>query len=200
RARQWSGGSAGPPGGCGRCAGGQGARSRPGRGGPGGAVQVEDLLDGGGVLGGLVVAPAAGEAGEPQGQAGVGLEHPPGGGVDGGQGQLGPEDLDHQAGLEPDVGDHAGVDPGRRVGAGQGGQPPGEGGQLGVAEPGAALADGAEQVGLGVVGGQQQGPVDAAAAAPAGQGADHDQVQGVAELGAVVALELDPQPAPGPGL
>ena len=54
-------------------------------------------------------------------------------------------------------------------------------------------------VGVRVVRGQQDRPVDAPAAAPAGERADHDQVDGVGQLGAVVPLELDPLPAAGAG-
>src|SRR4029450_11523555 len=97
-----------------------------------GAVHRHHLVDGGGVGRGLVVAPAAGEAGEPQGQAGVLLEPAPGGGVGGGQGQLGGQDLDHQGGLEPDVGVAEGDDPGCALGPGEGGQPFRQGGPLGV--------------------------------------------------------------------
>ena len=67
-------------------------------------------------------------------------------------------------------------------------------------EPGAALGDGLERAGGRVVGGQQQRAVDAGAAATPVQRADHHQVQGVGELGAVVALEFDPQPAARSGL
>src|SRR6266508_5483267 len=83
----------------------KGGLPRSGAGGcpPGRAVQVEDLLDGGGVLGGLVVAPAAGEPREPQRQAGVLLELAPAGGMGRRKGQLGGEHLHHQAGLEPHI-------------------------------------------------------------------------------------------------
>jgi hypothetical protein len=73
-----------------------GAASRVGGGPPGGAEHRHGLLDGGGVGGGLVVTPAAGEPGEPQRQAGVLLEQAPGGGVVRRQGQLGGEHLHHQ--------------------------------------------------------------------------------------------------------
>jgi hypothetical protein len=60
--------------------------------------------------------------------------------VVGGDGELGPEGLHDWTRLEPDVRDHAGVDPGRPLFLGERGQPLGEGGQLGVGEPGADLA------------------------------------------------------------
>ena len=104
------------------------------------------------------------------------------------------------AGLEPHVGRLPRVHPGRPFRAGQRRQPGRQRGQLGVGEAGAALADGAERVGGRVVRGQQQRAVDAAAAAPPGERADHDQVDGVGQLGAVVPLELDPLPAAGAGL
>ena len=151
--------------------------------------------------GGLVVAPAAGEAREAQGQPGVLLEPAPAGGVVGREGQLGGEHLEHQAGLEPHVGVAAGVDPGAAA------RP----GPAAPAGPGSAASSASEKpvphlqtvwnrVGGRVVGGQQQRAVHPGAAAPAGQRADHDQVEGVGQLGAVVALELDPQPAAGAGL
>jgi hypothetical protein len=75
-----------------------------------------------------------------------------------------------------------------------------QGRQIDVAEAGAALADRGEPVGGGVVGGQQQRAVDPGAAAPPGERPHHHQVQGVGQLGAVVALELDPLPAARAGL
>jgi hypothetical protein len=62
------------------------------------------------------------------------------------------------------------------------------------------LPDRLEPVGGLVVDGQQQRPVHAGAPSPAGQPAHHHQVQGVGQLGAVVALELDPLPAARAGL
>src|SRR5260370_219016 len=73
-------------------------------------------------------------------------------------------------------------------------------GQVGVGEPGPALGHGAEHVGLRVVGGQQHRAVHAGAPPAPGERADGDQVDGVGQFGAVVALELDPLPAAGAGL
>src|SRR5262245_44564381 len=58
-----------------------------------GAVEVDQLAGGGGVLRGLVVAPPAGEAGEPHREPGVFLDQSPAGAVGRRQGQLGAEDL-----------------------------------------------------------------------------------------------------------
>jgi site-specific DNA recombinase len=102
-----------------------------------------------------LVAPAAGEAGEPHRQAGVVLEDAPTGGVVGGEGQLGGQHLHHQGRLEPDVGGPARVHPCRPIGPRQRRQAGGQPGQLGVREAGAALADGLEAVGGGVVDAQQ---------------------------------------------
>ena len=94
----------------------------------------------------------------------------------------------------------AGVDAGGPVRGGQRREPAGQRGQVGVGESGAALGHGAEQAGGRVVGGQQQRAVEAGAAAPPGERADHGQVGGVGQFGAVVPLELDPLPAAGAGL
>ena len=166
----------------------------------GGEEQLGQLPGGGAVFGGLVVAPATGEPGEAHGQPGVVLDLAPGGGVVRGQGQLGAEDLEDQAGLEPDVRLLARVDPGGLVRAEQRRQPGGQCGQVGVGEPGAALGHRAEHVGARVVGGQQHRAVDPGAAAAPGERADDDQVDGIGQLGAVVPLELDPLPAACSGL
>src|SRR6516162_3800039 len=79
---------------------------------PGAEEQLDQLPGGGGVFRGLVVAPAPGEPGEAHGQSGVVLDLAPGGGVVRGQSQLGAEDFEHQAWLEPDVRLLARVDPG----------------------------------------------------------------------------------------
>ena len=89
------------------------ARRRP----PGAGEKLDQLVSAGGVLGGLVVAPASGEPGEAHGQARVGLDPAPGGGVVRGQGELGGQDLKDQPRLEPDVRLLPRVDPGRRCGA-----------------------------------------------------------------------------------
>jgi len=160
-----------------------------------GAVEVDQFGGGCGVLGALVVTPSAGEPREPHRQPGVFLDLPPAGAVGGGQGQLGAEDLQHEAGLEPHIGLLACVDPGRPLRVGQRRQPGRQLGQVGVGEPGAALGHRAEDIGVGVIGGQEERPVDAGAAAAPGERADDDQVDGVGQLGAVVPLQLDPQPA-----
>src|ERR1700735_5927071 len=85
----------------------------PGGPAPGGEEQLDQLPGGGPVLRGLVVAPPPGEAGEAHGQPGVIIDLAPGGGVVRGKGQLGAEDFEDQAGLEPDVWLLARVDPGR---------------------------------------------------------------------------------------
>ena len=157
----------------------------------------DQFVSGGGVLGALVVAPPASEPGEPHRQPGVFLDLPPGGGVGRGEGQLGAENLKDQARFEPHVGLLARVDPGGLVRPGQRREPAGQRSQVGVGEAGAALGHRAEEVGAGVVGGQQQRAVDAGPAATPGERADDRQVDGVGQLGAVVALELDPQPATG---
>src|SRR5260370_22411909 len=67
---------------------------------PGSAVQVDQLLSGGGVFRSLVVAPSPGEPGEAHGQASVLLDLPPGGGVVRRQGELGGQELQPWPGLE----------------------------------------------------------------------------------------------------
>ena len=73
------------------------------------------------------------------------------------QGQLGPQDLDDQGGLEPDVGHHAGRHPGRRVVPGQGGRD----------QP---------EVGADVVGPLQHRPAGPAAGVDQGQGVQDGRV------------------------
>src|SRR5262245_64764483 len=76
-------------------------------------------------------------------------------------------------------------------------EPGGQRGQVGVAEPGAALCHRGERVGLWVVRGEKQRAVLSAATATPPDRADDHQIERVGELGAVVPLELDPQPAAG---
>ena len=169
----------------------------------GAAVQVEGLGDGGGVLGGLVVTVAAGEAGEPQGQPGGVLEPRPQPAVwSGDRVSSAPSTSITMAGSnQTSAGCRACATPARYEFERASGAS-----RAGRAASSASLKPVPHRQIVGNVSvagsyaASSRAPVHAVPAAAAVQRTDHDEVEGVGQLAAVVALELDPQPAPGPGL
>src|SRR5438034_6843098 len=162
-------------------------------------IHLQQLLDGRRVLGSLVISPAARESRESDGESGPRSNGPGRGRVDRTDRQLRSADLEDDFRIEPHVRFQFGVYAGGPSILPRPLQFLREFPQGFVVETGPELAGRTEHVRLFVVSGHQQGSIASGSLPTTGESADHDEVNCVAQRGAVFLLELDPLEAAGSG-
>src|SRR2546429_4089204 len=162
-------------------------------------IHPEQLLDGRRVLGSLVLPPAAREPRESDSEPCPRSNGPGRGRVDRTDRQLRSADLEDDFRIEPHIRFQFGVHAGGPSILSRPLQFLREFPQGLVVETGPELASRTEHVRLFVVSGHQQGSIASGSLPTTGESADHDEVNCVAQRGAVFLLELDPLEAAGSG-